>query len=166
MGYCWSLDKYNRLHSVKSIYRLKAIVYYGIIKELKVLDNQNSNTPNDINHSCDSLVQLLPIFKEIIEEEEVDVSNYKRGEILSDTDSIPHRRVCDLCQADIFNRRFHCYECGDDLEDGQDICVQCVKVPSFIHQHKLYLVQKFSIETLLNLFHTAQSTLAKFSFLQ
>jgi len=72
-------------------------------------------------------------------------------------DVAPHSRTCDSCLADIFNRRFHCFECGTDMEDGYDLCVQCLCDQYYceVHPHKLHLVERFSLQELSSLYSQA-----------
>jgi len=49
---------------------------------------------------------------------------------------------------DIFNRRFHCPECGLDPDEGYDLCVQCYEKKVTSHPHKMALVERFTLDHL------------------
>lgn len=135
----WESEKANRDLRINSVYKFKAAVYSGILREI---ENAKMQEKVDRNR----LVQFIPVLEDIIVEEEtlegVNVA------VIKDRDAVPHRRTCDVCKVDIFNRRFHCPECGLDPDEGYDLCVQCYDKKVTSHPHKMALVERFTLDHL------------------
>jgi len=135
--------KTNRSINRSSIYRLKPTVYYSV---KKICENNNRGEEDFIR-----LKKLLPVWKEMVQEEETD-----RNATIAE----PEWHICDGCGADIFNRRYHCGSCrsGD-----YDLCVLCYQSFGKDHYHKMELLEKYPLQSLRDLLNQAEQIIATLS---
>jgi len=159
-------------------------------------DNSNRESDSVQRKKLDRLLRLIFIFRDILEEEEPPTfttsaiktnTRSKSKQVITpvkDTDPIPHRRICDVCKTDIFNRRFFCSLCtntsntnipleamscmmptnnsngqSDEEENGgggYDVCLQCYKTRDN-HEHTLVLVETIPLIQLKILYERALS---------
>ena len=165
---CWRSEQRNRTLCTRSIYRLKTAVFYGVTIETERLvmatTSFNGVIGEQHHKSYTRLLQMLPVFREIVSEEELPQDMMQKPPIVRDNDQHPFRRTCDDCQADIFNRRFHCDYCGAIGDDGWDLCIQCYTTSSKTpHRHAMLLVELIPLVELYELLQRAQETLAAFA---
>jgi hypothetical protein len=164
---CWQSEKFNRTLQVRSVYRLKAAVYFGVKAEVHWMSNNavacHEPTP-ECTHHATQLEQLLAVYREILQEEEVPSMCIAPPLRMPDTDEFPHRRTCDVCMCDIFNRRFHCSLCGIDPVDGWDLCIQChtAQLVGGPHRHTLVLIETIALNELWQLANNAASALLQY----
>ena len=179
----WAMDcNYRRLR-VDSIYRLKTLVYFGLQEELRqvagvcewhthdaesarnFLGKPVRSSSRMLSRSRMRLMRLAAIFQEVIKEEQIPgVPDDYMGTPCRDEAS--HTRTCDYCRADIFNRRYHCFECGCDGAEGVDLCIQCYRSPDGLnkserHSHRMELVQVVSLVKLKSLVKEAEDAVER-----
>lgn len=90
---------------------------------------KNKDLPQPVGYFCESFKTILELFKGIVEDDWVDkdvLFRGKKNEWFPEpdvfTDVSPAR--CDFCQADLWNRQFHCPDCTEE-DSAYDICTYC-----------------------------------------
>jgi len=140
------------------IYRVKAIAYYSLLEKIHQVDEGKGG---EFIH--EEFPPLLSILEDVIASEWVDGDfvGEKDIDVYRFDDPIPHRRVCDFCKCDIFNRAFHCILCGDD-DTGYDICQSCVaEGRGCVHKEKLQLMENISMNLIKEQFDKAREAYQK-----
>eukprot|EP01080_Neovahlkampfia_damariscottae_P010100 gene10100-2520_t len=138
----------------QQIFRIKAMAYYSLEKLMNsvsdlLFDLEDSNLLTDF----DALIQTVT---KIIQSEYItkkdDDPTFK---VKKFHDITPHERVCDYCKQDIFNRCYHCSECG--IDDGVDFCLPCVAFGrGCIHRRDLKLMEFIPMRSLLHFLESAK----------
>eukprot|EP01119_Soliformovum_irregulare_P018213 TRINITY_DN5538_c0_g1_i4.p1 TRINITY_DN5538_c0_g1~~TRINITY_DN5538_c0_g1_i4.p1 ORF type:complete len:1396 (-),score=273.74 TRINITY_DN5538_c0_g1_i4:1025-5212(-) len=136
--------------------RIKASVYYALIKRLQVVEA--AKTAAGYSESMvDDLPHLLSIVEDMIasewisDQQELDLMRFQ-------DDDLPHQRTCHFCNADIWNRCYHCALCPK----GYNICLPCVaQGRSCGHRHELMLMEYLSMKHLLQQLDKAKEVYSK-----
>ncbi|KAG0091212.1 hypothetical protein BGZ92_001237 [Podila epicladia] len=121
------LPRYREICRPES-YRIKLTIH-DTLKTWTDLLLKNKDLPQPVGYFCESFKTILELFKGIVEDDWVDrdvLFKGKKNEWFPEpdvfTDVSPAR--CDFCQADLWNRQFHCPDCTEE-ESAYDICTYC-----------------------------------------
>ncbi|KAF9328893.1 hypothetical protein BG006_008004 [Podila minutissima] len=121
------LPRYREICRPES-YRIKLTIH-DTLKTWTDLLLKNKDLPQPVGYFCESFMTILELFKGIVEDDWVDrdvLFRGKKNEWFPEpdvfTDVSPAR--CDFCQADLWNRQFHCPDCTEE-ESAYDICTYC-----------------------------------------
>ncbi|KAG0025680.1 hypothetical protein BGZ81_006982 [Podila clonocystis] len=133
------LPRYREISRPES-YRIKLTIH-DTLKAWTDLLLQNKNLPQPLGYFCESFKTILELFKGIVEEDWVDkdvLFKGKRNQWFSEpvriTDVTPAR--CDFCQADLWNRQFHCPDCTEE-ESAYDIYIVSRAIKAWNESEKL-----------------------------
>jgi len=126
------------------VYRVKATAYYSLINRVHAVEQGKANS----DALLDEFPPLLSIVEDMIASEWIEVEGDEEldVEVLRFIDDdFPHQRTCDFCSCDIWNRCYHCNQCGK--EGGYDICLSCVaQGRGCLHKDKLILMEYLSMK--------------------
>ncbi|KAF9304570.1 hypothetical protein BGZ74_001232 [Mortierella antarctica] len=121
------LPRYREICRPES-YRIKLTIH-DTLKTWTDLLLKNKDLPQPVGYFCESFKTILELFKGIVEDDWVDrdvLFRGKKNEWFPEpdvfTDVSPAR--CDFCQADLWNRQFHCPDCTEE-DSAYDICTYC-----------------------------------------
>lgn len=128
------------------IYRIKATAYYSLINRVQAVEEGNSKANNET--LIEDFPPLLSVVEDIIASEWIELDEGEELDIDIERfidDDFPHQRTCDFCSCDIWNRCYHCKDCGTE-KGGYDICLACVaEGRGCIHKEKLILMEYLSV---------------------
>ncbi|EFC50662.1 jmjC domain-containing protein [Naegleria gruberi] len=160
------LDEYRRFGK-SQVYRIKAVTYYSMIsytKKAQAFNSENISLEKDPKRFFNDFLILLRVFDDILFEESIDSPSFKDtiAKKLPEPRSSMHRRYCNHCKGDIFNRCFH----AEEFEDGYDLCMDCVaEGRGYLYKDSLQLMEHITFEELKANFKTAKEEFLRFSLL-
>jgi len=178
----------NRDKNINSVYRIKAMIYYCVLDTLEQLQRHaaaeqagmffdtirnfavssywitpkkgsaHASTLEEPHRLMGRLAVLEPMLARVVEEEVLFAGECMDG--YRSDDSLPHLRLCNMCGADIFNRRVACTSC--DTGDGFDLCLHCFRSDKAVkahYGHKMQLMEYLPLGCLRDLTRLVRAVL-------
>ncbi|KAI9595548.1 hypothetical protein BDF19DRAFT_440815 [Syncephalis fuscata] len=140
------------------VYRSKTMVEYALRASIKGLKEMNEHSRKDLNknrieYQLKEHLILLNLLRRQLAQEWFELSEVKIDMPITRSVELERLRKCDFCQADIWNRWFHCKSCSVDTvstttnhhdydrplmdtEDGYDLCITCYSLGRSCHDPK------------------------------